>query len=150
MQPTGTIKVLIQVEASSSARNIYNEKTLEFIETRQGIHPYPYPYGFIPGTNAEDGDCVDCYVITHDILKAGTIVDCEIIGLLEQDEDGEIDHKILAAIPGQKVEVNTALAQELSDFIQLIFSNAPEMTVKVGEFLPREEALKHIQKFQNK
>jgi hypothetical protein len=39
------------------------------------------------------------------MLKAGSIVECEPSGLLEQDEDGDIDHKVLAAISGQNVEL---------------------------------------------
>src|SRR6266496_4181600 len=119
------IKVLIQVAAGSCDKNFYNERTLEYRETRHGSRPYPYPYGFIIGTSAADGDCVDCYLITNDTLKSGTIVECEPVGLLEQDEDGEIDHKILAAIPGQDVEVGDALLLEMQEFIYAIFAKYP-------------------------
>ena len=138
------IKVLIQVASGSSERRIYDEQTLEYKETRQGSHPYIYPYGFILGTRAEDGGSVDCYIITHDHLLAGSIVECEPIGLLEQDEGGEIDHKVLASMPNQQVEVSRELLQEMQDFIHLIFSGHPDMHVTVGNILPREEALRHI------
>jgi inorganic pyrophosphatase len=88
---------------------------------------------------------VDCYIITHDNLQAGSIVECEPIGLLEQDEDGEIDHKVLASMPNQQVEVGRELLQEMQDFIYLIFAGHPDMHVTVGDILPREEALRHIQ-----
>jgi inorganic pyrophosphatase len=139
------IKVFIQVEAGSCDRNLYNEKTLEYKGTRQSLRPYPYPYGFIIGTTAAEGDNVDCYIITHDHLYSGTIVECEPIGLLEQDEDGEIDQKVLAAIPGQDVEVSQDLLQELRDFIYAIFARFPDVHVSVGRILPREAALRHIQ-----
>ncbi len=86
------IQVLIQVTAGSCDKHFYNERTLTYLETRRGCRPYPYPYGFIIGTSAADGDCVDCYLITNDRLTAGTIVECEPVGLLLQDEDGEVDH----------------------------------------------------------
>ncbi len=57
--------VLIQVAAGSSERRVYNEKTPEFLGTREGYEAYPYPYGFIPGTHAADGDNLDCYVLTR-------------------------------------------------------------------------------------
>src|SRR5918992_122891 len=98
------IKVLIQVEAGSRDKKLYNEKTLEF-----------------RGTSAADGESVDCYLITHDKVKSGSIVECEPIGLLEQIEDGQIDHKILAAISGQSVEVVPELLEELRDFIYAVF-----------------------------
>lgn len=66
------IKVLVQVSGGSTDRRIYNEQTLEYQGTRRGHHPYPYPYGFILGTRAEDDACLDCYVITHDDLPAGS------------------------------------------------------------------------------
>ena len=138
------IKVLIQVAGGSSDRHIYDERTLEFKGTRQGSLPYIYPYGFILETRAEDGDSVDCYIITHESLEAGTIVECEPIGLLEQDEDGEIDHKVLASLPNQHMEVTQELAQEMREFIHLLFSVYPDMHVTVGNILSREETLRYI------
>jgi len=138
------IKVLIQVEAGSCDKKFYNERTLEYLETRRGSRPYPYHYGFIIGTSAADGDCVDCYLITTDLLQSGTIVECEPVGLLEQDEDGEADHKVLATIPGQDVELGQALLQELQDFIYVIFAKYPDMRVRVGPILPREAALDYL------
>lgn len=139
------IQVFIQVEAGSCDKNLYNEKTLEYKETRRVPRPYPYPYGFILNTNAADGDNIDCYLITKENLKPGTAVECEPIGLLEQDEDGEIDHKILAALPGQDVELSQELLQELQDFIYAIFARFPDVKVCVGPILPREVALRYIQ-----
>jgi inorganic pyrophosphatase len=142
------IKMLIQVEAGSCDKKFYNERTLEYRETRHGSRPYPYPYGFIIGTSAADGDCVDCYLITNDPLKSGTIVECEPIGLLEQDEDGEADHKVLAAIPGQDVELGPELLRELQNFIYAIFARYPDMRVRVGPILPREAALHYLRASQ--
>ena len=139
------IQVLIQVAAGSSDKNFYNERTLEYLETRHGSRPYPYPYGFIIGTHAADGDCVDCYLITSERLASGTIVECEPIGLLLQDEDGEIDHKVLAAIPGQVVTLSQELLRELQEFIDVIFTQYPDMRVRVGPILSREAALHHLQ-----
>jgi len=143
------IQVLIQVEAGSRDKRLYNEKTREYRETRRVSQPYPYPYGFIVGTNAEDGDAVDCYLITKDFLKAGTIVECEPVGLLEQDEGGEIDHKVLAVLPGQDVEIGTALLNVLQDFIHSIFAAFPDVNVRVGPIQPREAALNYIREFQD-
>jgi inorganic pyrophosphatase len=139
------LQVLIQVAAGSCEKAFYNEQTLEYRETRRTARPYPYPYGFIIGTSAADGDCVDCYLLTHDPLKAGTIVACEPVGLLEQDEGGEIDHKVLAALPGQDVVVGHDLLQELQDFIAAVFAAFPEVRVRVGPIRSREAALYYLQ-----
>lgn len=135
------IQMLIQVAAGSCDRKCYDERTLEYLETRHGSRPYPYPYGFIVGTSAADGGCVDCYLITGDKVTSGTIVECEPVGLLLQDEAGEIDHKVLATIPGQDVELGPELLQE---FICAIFAGYPGM-VRVGPILSREAALRHLE-----
>lgn len=139
------IQVLIQVAAGSSERQIYDERTLEYLETRQVSRPYPYPYGFILGTDAADGDCVDCYLISRDDVTPGAILACEPFGLLLQDEAGEVDHKVLAAIPGQDIPSGEELLRELGEFIDAIFAAYPEMRVRVGPILPREAALRHLQ-----
>ena len=139
------IKICIEVAAGSRDKNFYDEKTLEYKETRQVSQPYPYPYGFIIGTRGQDGDSVDCYVITRDKLKPGAIVGCVPIGLIEQFEGEELDHKVLASIPGQEVEPDQELWKELRDFISAIFERFPEIKVNVGPILPREAALEYIQ-----
>jgi inorganic pyrophosphatase len=139
------IKMLIQIEAGSCDRNVYNEKTLEYIKTSHGSHPYPYPYGFIVGTSAEDGACVDCYLVTKNKVEAGSIVECEPIGLLEQHEGDEIDHKVLAVLPGEDTKLDQVVLEELQTFIKRIFSEFPGMNVRVGPVHPREAALHHLQ-----
>ena len=144
------IKVLIQVAGGSSDRLIYDERTLEYKRTRQGSLPYIYPYGFILGTRAEDGESVDCYIITRESLEAGSIVECEPIGLLEQDEDGEIDHKVLAYLPDQHMDVTQELLQEMRDFINRLFAAHPDMHVTVGNILLHEEAIQYISDHREK
>jgi len=141
------IQVFIEAEAGSRAKNRYEEKTLEYKETGQVAQPYPYPYGFILGTHGPDGDGVDCYVITKDTLKAGTLVECEPIGFLEQNEGDEIDHKVLATLPGHKVEISEELLNELRGFIYAVFAEFPDVRVRVGDILPREAAIAYIQKY---
>ena len=138
------IQMLIQVAAGARDRRIYNERTLEYLGTRAGSQPYPYPYGFVVGTNAEDGVCVDCYLITNDKVDAGSLVECEPVGLLLQDEGEEMDHKVLAVLPGEGVEIGPVLLQELQEFIYSIFAGA-DVQIRVGPILPREAALDLLQ-----
>jgi inorganic pyrophosphatase len=139
------IKVFIQVAAGSREKKLYNEKTLEYKRTRLSSLPYPYPCGFILDTNAEDGDNLDCYIITKESLKPESVVECEPSGLLEQHEGDELDHKILAVLPGQDVTVDENLLKELQDFIYAAFAQYPDVKVRVGPIHPREAALQHIQ-----
>lgn len=140
------IQMLVQVAAGSCDRKMYDERTLEYLETRPGSLPYPYSYGFVIGTSAEDGGCVDCYLITRDKVTSGSIVECEPVGLLLQDEGGEIDHKVLATIPGQNVVIGPELLQEFQEFIYASFATYPDIKLRVGPILSREAALDHLQR----
>jgi inorganic pyrophosphatase len=143
-----TIQVFIEVEGGSRLRNIYDQQTLELKGARQISLPYPYPYGFILGTHAEDGDNVDCYVITDDPLQHGRTVECLPVGLLEMEEDGQDDRKVLAAPPGQDVALDQALLETLRDFIYGIFAQFPETAVHVGRLLSDQEARRYIRRHQ--
>lgn len=133
--------VWIQVAAGSNQRRVYNEKTLEFLGTREASEIYPYPYGFILDTDAADGDNLDCYVLTRQPVAAGSIQVCDPIGILEQIEDGAPDDKVIAVLRGaaEAIDEQDAIAQ-LRDFIIRLFSHHPEMHVKIGRYLDRRTA----------
>lgn len=131
-------QVCIQAEAGSFERRYYNEKTLEYLRTRQLSIPTPYAYGFILDTNADDDANLDCFIITQERLAAGSIVECEPIGLLEVREDGEVDDKVLATVPGETVALSPELHQKIKDFYT-------EAIFQVGRILPRQAACETIQ-----
>ncbi|MFT3893993.1 MAG: inorganic diphosphatase [Anaerolineales bacterium] len=137
------IRTLIQVVPGSSFRNVYNEKTLEIPGKRPASDSYPYSYGFIIGTLTDDDDAVDCYLITKEKLKPGSIVDCEPFGMLEQFEGDELDHKVLAVLPGQQAEITLELQKELKDFIHTLFRYLPDIQIRVGDILPKEDSSPH-------
>jgi inorganic pyrophosphatase len=140
------VRVLIEVEAGSMEKTLYDEDHLECKGTRRVSLAYPFPYGFIVDTHSGDGEAVDCYILTSDPLKAGTIVDCEPVGLLEQTEDEEIDHKVLAIIPGQTVDLDQGLEEKLRKFVYGGFLAFPNTCVHVGRILSREIALEYVRK----
>ncbi len=80
-------------------------------------------------------------------MSAGSIVECEPVGVLKFFEGDERDQKIISLLPEEKdKEVLTkALHEELAEFIYEIFKKFPEITVRVGDFLPREAAIKSIE-----
>jgi len=53
-------------------------------------------YGFIPRTLSEDGDALDVYVVTSEVLPPMCIVKCRPVGLIRMIDGGERDEKIVA------------------------------------------------------
>lgn len=143
------IKVLIQAEAGSADKVRYDEKTLKPIEPGRVSRPYPYPYGFVVATTAADGDNVDCYVFGDRGLKSGSIVDCEVVGLLEQIESGEPDHKVLAVVAGHAAVLPDGVFDVLRDFIYGVFSEYPECAVIVGPIHSRDAAVRYVRECQD-
>lgn len=140
------MKVFIENEAGSDQKNIYNEKTLEYRKTYTVSRKYPYPYGFILDTTSGDGDNLDCFILTDKPLKTGTIVEAEPCALMEQIEDDEEDHKILATLPSELVQITDEIKERLKEFAEHVFDHIEGKKMQIGNFYGKEAAEKHIEK----
>jgi inorganic pyrophosphatase len=138
------IKVFIQNEAGSNRKNYHNEKTLEYKETKLVSRAYPYPYGFILATDANDGCNLDVFVITKRPLRTGQIIECEPIALMEQFEDGVDDHNVLARCADETVVVTNEIRALLKDFVLNVFRHVEGKRISVGQFLGVQEAESHV------
>ena len=134
------MRVFIENEAGSRRKNVYDERTLAHLHTVEVSAAYPYPYGFVLGTISGDGDAVDCFVLTETPLRSGTIVECEPVDLLEQIEDGEIDHKVLAVPPGTDARLDAATLAAVRTFIAGVFAHVPGKRMEIGRLLDRPAA----------
>lgn len=150
------IRVFIQAAAGSAEKHLHDEATFAPAGVLTLALPYPFPYGFVPGTRAEDGDCVDCYVLTARPLVVGQIVECEPVGLFEQLEDGAVDHKVLAVLAADlaaDVAADPAAAARAPDpaaiaalraFIVGVFAPYPEIRLELGRLLGADAARAHL------
>ena len=129
------MKVFIQNEAGSRVKHWHNEKTLELKGAVRVSRPYPFPYGFILETTADDGLNVDCFVLTKQVLKTGQVVDCQAVALMEQIEDAKEDHNVLAVLRGESVSMTPEIIASLTDFVLHVFEHVPGKKVSVGKFL---------------
>jgi inorganic pyrophosphatase len=57
---------------------------------------YPFNYGFIPSTKAEDGDALDVAVMLTNPVPPGVVVRCRAIGILKKIDSGDIDNCVIA------------------------------------------------------
>lgn len=138
------MQVFIENQAGSRRKNIYDERTLRHLRTIDVSASYPYPYGFVIGTISGDDDAVDCFVLTSEPLIAGTTLECDPIGLLEQVEDGEVDHKILAVPSGGSATIDDAVVTALKEFISGVFSHVPDKRMEIGRLLDRDAAENYL------
>ncbi len=143
------MKVFIENEAGSNQKNIFNEKTLEYIKTYAVSASYPFPYGFLLDTTSGDGDNLDCFVLTNKSLKSREIIEVELIGMFEEIEDGKEDHKILAVPVGENWAIDTETKNIFREFSPKVFSHIPGKKKALGRFFGKKQALKLIQKSSN-
>jgi inorganic pyrophosphatase len=138
------MKVFIENEAGSRVKHEHNEKTLELKGTTIVSRAFPWPYGFILHTTGEDGDNVDCFVLTRKPLRTGEIVECHPVGLIEQIEDGEVDHKIFAQLEGESVALDRSTQEVFKDFASHVFEHVPGKTMKIGSCFGAQIAIDYI------
>ena len=63
---------------------------------------YPGNYGFVPGTLSDDGDPIDVIVMNDLPLMPGCVINVRPVGVLEMEDEGGVDEKILA-VPSTKM-----------------------------------------------
>jgi inorganic pyrophosphatase len=75
---------------------------------------YPCNYGYIPKTIAGDGDPVDVLVMTPFPLIPGVVVRCRALGVLNMEDEGGEDAKLLA-VPEDKILPIYSHLKQVSD-----------------------------------
>ena len=140
------VQVFIQNEAGSNKKHYHNERTLQYKRTSVVSRRYPFPYGFVVGTVAADCCAVDCFVISSRKLRTGDVVDCEVVGLMEQLEDGLVDHNIIARPVGETRVVTSEVEAALKDFVLHVFDHQPGKRLTIGDFLGAPAAESHLLK----
>jgi inorganic pyrophosphatase len=140
------MRVFIENEAGSRRKNIYDERTLAHLHSVEVSAAYPFPYGFVLGTVSGDGDAIDCFVLTETPLPSGATIECDPVGLIEQTEDGEIDHKVLAVPRGSEVKLDAAAVAAVKAFIAGVFAHIPGKRMDIGRLLDRSAAEAYLGK----
>jgi inorganic pyrophosphatase len=123
---------------------------------------YPFNYGFIPNTLADDGDPTDVLVISREPVVPGSVIRCRPIGMLEMEDEEGIDTKIIA-VPVSKLDPMFDSIKEVKDLpeatlnkIKHFFGHYKELEsekwVKVKSFKDSNEAkadiVKSIENFE--
>ncbi|MGB9707156.1 MAG: inorganic diphosphatase [Microgenomates group bacterium] len=156
--PPEEINVFIEIPQGSSIKYELDKETGVIFVDRFAYTAmfYPFNYGFIPNSYAEDGDPVDVLVISSYPVAPGVVIPARPIGLLEMEDEEGIDTKILA-VPTKKVDPFLTKINDISDLddltkqkIQHFFNYYKELEpgkwVKTKNFLNKSQAYKVINK----
>ena len=121
---------------------------------------YPFNYGFIEETLADDGDPVDVLVLSYESIIPGSLITVKPIGVLEMEDEAGKDEKVLA-VPKEKIdpfwgkyddikEIPEAYKNQIKHFFENYKTLEPGKWVKIKNWLGKEEAEKLIKKaFEN-
>ena len=93
----GIVNVLIEIPAGSKNKYEFDKDINAFALDRVLFSSvqYPYDYGFIPNTLADDGDPLDGMVMMDQPTFPGCVIPARPIGMMEMIDGGDRDEKIL-------------------------------------------------------
>jgi len=156
------IKAIIEIPAGSSVKYEL-DKTNHLLMVDRFLHTamyYPFNYGFVPDTLAEDGDPTDILVLSSQTVNPGVGINVQVIGMLEMEDEAGIDTKLIA-VPTPKIDPIygnwtdiTDIPQSYLKMMKHFFEHYKDLEqgkwVKTKNFLGRKEAEAALAKDQAK
>ncbi|KGF71917.1 inorganic pyrophosphatase [Neosynechococcus sphagnicola sy1] len=137
----GLINVLIEIPAGSKNKYEFDKEMQAFALDRvlYASVKYPYDYGFIPNTLADDGDPLDGMVMMDQPTFPGCVITARPLGMLEMIDGGDRDEKILC-VPAKDprygdVKSLEDIAPHRLDEIAEFFRTYKNLEKKVTEIL---------------
>lgn len=111
----GVINVVNEIPVGSKLKIEWNRKKAIFVLDRvePGLFAKPCNYGFIPQTLDEDGDELDALIICDEPITTGVALEARVIGIMNFEDDGEMDHKVVV-VPADDRHTGNAI-QSLDD-----------------------------------
>ena len=137
----GLINVLIEISGGSKNKYEFDKDINAFALDRvlYSSVQYPYDYGFVPNTLADDGDPLDGMVLMDEPTFPGCVIAARPIGMLEMIDGGDRDEKILC-VPDKDprytgVKTLDDVASHRLDEIAEFFKTYKNLEKKVTEIL---------------
>ena len=93
----GTVNIVVEIPEGSMLKIEWDRKRAAFMLDRvePSIFAKPCNYGFIPQTLDEDGDELDVLLVCDEPVPTGVWMEAKIVGILNFEDDGEMDHKVV-------------------------------------------------------
>ncbi len=94
---SGTVNTVVEIPQGSFLKIEWDRGRAAFTLDRvePSIYAKPVNYGFIPQTLDEDGDELDTLVVCDEPIPTGIWLKAKIIGVMNFDDSGDMDHKIV-------------------------------------------------------
>jgi inorganic pyrophosphatase len=90
MDPDDSHSVQVTIETPKGSRNKYafdpEQKIFQLMKVLPAGMAFPYDFGFIPSTLAEDGDPTDVLVLMDEPAFPGCLVKCRVVGIIEGEQ----------------------------------------------------------------
>ena len=87
----GHLQVVVETPRGSTIKIDYDAAHAVFAVSRAlplGT-AYPYDWGFVPGTRAEDGDPIDAMVLHEASTYPGVVLPCRVLGMVRLTQRGK-------------------------------------------------------------
>ena len=131
------VHVVVETPRGARAKLTFDPELKTFVLSKAlmlGLS-YPYDWGFIPSTRAEDGDPLDAMVI-HDVATTpGLVLRCKLIGVLQtiqKTKHEQIRNDRLIAVPKDS---HRERPPEVKEELEKFFVATDELEAKTLKFL---------------
>jgi len=84
-------RVVIETPKGSRNKFAFNTKehTFELRKVLPSGMAFPYDFGFVPSTKADDGDPIDVLVLMDEPAFPGCVLSCRLIGVIEGEQEAK-------------------------------------------------------------
>ena len=136
----GSLRIVVETPKGSGAKLRYDVASRVFTYQRPLPNRlfYPYDFGFVPATLADDGDPLDALVIHDAATWPGIVIPCRPLALLKvldkkpEEATARQNHRVIA-VPAAASDVEPALSDlrrlELEGFFSVVGQQIKEVTI---------------------
>jgi len=122
--PPEDVNVIVEVPVGGEPIKYELDKDSEALFVDRFLYTpmrYPGNYGFVPHTLSDDGDPIDVVIASTRPVVPGAVMNCRPIGVLQMEDDGGQDEKIIA-VPSDAISARYTDVKSHTDL--------PEITLK--------------------
>jgi len=153
------IEVLIEISQGSFVKYEF-DKEKNILKVDRFLYTamfYPFNYGYIINTQADDGDPLDVLVLSYSSILPGSLIKCKPLGGLEMEDEAGRDEKIIA-VPIEKIdpfwgkynnvnELPEIYKNQIKHFFENYKTLEPGKWVKINNWFDNQIAWELIKKY---